>query len=134
MAARVCSECGGLVASSLTVCPHCGHVLGCEMNRGQSSGNAYGCGAATGYRPNSPIGNPYNSIGWIVVAFFLCWPLAIVALIYYFKSDQEWSNGNEAGARYLGELSVKWSRASLWFLAILLGLIILPGLITLLCV
>ena len=137
MAARVCSECGGLVASSLTVCPHCGHII--ESSQGASSYNASGYGTAgsnnsAGYgaqRPNFQRVNPYTNIIWTVVAFFIFWPFAVVSLIYYFKSDQEWGCGNESGASHFGELSVKWGKASLWMLLVPIVFIFFALLITL---
>lgn len=116
MAARVCNECGGLVASSLSVCPHCGHILGRTMNEGQASSNTSDYGPA-GQQPRGSV-NPYNSLGWPIVALILFWPCAIASFIYYFQSNDEWNRGNDQGARLLGESSKKWGKAALWIFII----------------
>lgn len=116
MAAKVCQECGGLVASSLSVCPHCGHPVDGSMNTGQPYGNTSGYGNA-GHRLRETV-NPYNSIGWPIVALLLFWPCAIASFIYYFQSNDEWNRGNDQGARLLGESSKKWGKAALWIFII----------------
>lgn len=129
MAARVCNECGGLVASSLSVCPHCGHILGRTMNEGQTSSNTSDYGPA-GQQPRGSV-NPYNSLGWPIVALILFWPCAIASFIYYAKSDEEWGRGNVADAQHYGQLSKKWGKATIWIYIVPLILLVLIGLIAL---
>lgn len=119
MAARVCSECGGLVASSLSMCPHCGYAIGRsdgvqdEYNSNYSQANNYA-------RPENYGLNPHNNILWPVIALVFFWPCAIGSLIYYIKSDQAWNVGNAALARSYGESSAKWGHASIWIVIIIL--------------
>ena len=116
MAARVCSECGGLVASSLSVCPHCGYFIGrsdggCDepqANHIQSSGA----------QQRFITSNPHNNVVWPILSFFFFWPCAIGSLIYFVKSDQAWNAGNAELARRYGESSGGWGRASLWVVVI----------------
>ena len=117
MAARVCSECGGLVASSLSVCPHCGYFIGrsdggCDepqANHIQSSGA----------QQRFITSNPHNNVVWPILSFFFFWPCAIGSLIYFVKSDQAWNAGNAELARSYGQMSNKWGIASILVIAIL---------------
>lgn len=129
MAAKVCQECGGLVASSLSVCPHCGHPVDGSMNTGQPYGNTSGYGNA-GQQPCGSV-NPYNSIGWPIVALLLFWPCAIASFIYYSRSDEEWRRGNVANAQHYGELSKKWGKATIWICIIPIILLVLIALLAL---
>lgn len=104
MAARICPECGGLVASTISRCPHCGYILEGPFGSAESC-NAQNCGV-----------NPYNSIGWSIVSLLLFWPCGIASLIYYFKSDNRWQAGDGATAEQYGRSSVRWAKASLWIL------------------
>ncbi len=124
MAARVCSECGGLVASSLSVCPHCGYAIGRsdgvqdEYNSNYSQANNYA-------RPENYGLNPHNNILWPVIALVFFWPCAIGSLIYYIKSDQAWNVGNAALAKSYGDSSRSWGKASLWLVVISIIFVVL---------
>lgn len=122
MAARVCSECGGLVASSISVCPHCGHFVGqptnnTQQNPGMNTNAQFGGAYNNCAMPNNHfVPNPHNNILWTILAFFLFWPCAIGALIYYIKSDQAWNNSNAGMAQHYAMLSSKWGKASIWLI------------------
>ena len=119
MAARVCSECGGLVASSLSVCPHCGYFIGRSdggCDEPQANYNSYG---HQGAQPRCTMPNPHNNILWPIVALVFFWPCAIGSLIYFVKSDQAWNAGNAELARSYGQMSNKWGIASILVIAIL---------------
>lgn len=123
MAARVCSECGGLVASSLSVCPHCGFVIGrADGVRDDPHDNYTYANQNTQSRCFTP--NPHNNIMWPILSLFFFWPCAIGSLIYYIKSDQAWNAGNAQLARHYGESSNRWGRASLWIVVISIVLFI----------
>lgn len=117
MAARVCSECGGLVASSLSVCPHCGYAIG-RSDGVQDEYNSNYSQANNNARPENYGLNPHNNILWPVIALVFFWPCAIGSLIYYIKSDQAWNVGNDALARSYGDSSRSWGKASLWLVVI----------------
>lgn len=117
------------MASSLSVCPHCGHILGRTMNEGQASSNTSDYGPA-GQQPRGSV-NPYNSLGWPIVALILFWPCAIASFIYYFQSNDEWNRGNVADAQHYGQLSKKWGKATIWIYIVPLILLVLIGLIAL---
>lgn len=103
MSARRCSECGGLVASTINVCPHCGHYMPAE--------------GSTQQRAN--LGeNPYTSLAWCIISLLFFWPLGIVAFIYYFKSDNCWNVGNQAGAEQYGKQSIRFARLTVWLFVI----------------
>lgn len=120
MAARVCSECGGLVASSLSVCPHCGFIIGRSdgvHDEPQANYNSYG---NPGAQPRCVMPNPHNNILWPILSLIFFWPCTIGSLIYYVKSDQAWNAANAELARHYGEISAKWGHASIWIVIIIL--------------
>lgn len=56
----------------------------------------------------------------MAVLFF--WPCAIPSVIYYNKSDNAWTAGNEELARHYGTKGKKWGRAPLTIMLILFGI------------
>lgn len=109
MSARTCPECGGMVASTITTCPHCGHFMPAD---GQP------------YQNTIVAENPHTSIAWCIISVLLFWPLGVIAFIYYFKSDNCWQRGDQAGAERNGRDSIRFAKYSVWFLIItvLLGI------------
>lgn len=107
MAARNCPECGGLVASTINVCPHCGFVFNdSEATRAS----------------RSQVPNPYTSLVWAIFALVFFWPCGVVSLVYYFKSDTCWQNGDIFYAEHYGKTSTTWAKVPVW---IMLGVIAL---------
>lgn len=118
MAARNCPECGGLVASTINVCPHCGFIFNDSTPSSPSTNTRNG---------QSP--NPYTSLVWSIVALVLFWPAGVVSLVYYFKSDTSWEDGNIFYAEHYGKTSVTWAKVPVWimlgcFALIFIGLIL----------
>ena len=109
MSARTCPECGGLVASTINTCPHCGHFMAGDGQPQQSA---------------ISVENPHTSIAWCIISVLLFWPLGVIAFIYYFKSDNCWEKGDQAGAERNGRASLRFAKYSVWFLiiTILLGI------------
>lgn len=67
---------------------------------------AYGGG---GYQPaGSP---PPNHLVWAIISIFLCWPLAIPAIIFSTQVNSKWAVGDAAGA---AESSRKARQFALW--------------------
>ncbi|WP_182113771.1 MULTISPECIES: CD225/dispanin family protein [unclassified Actinotalea] len=67
---------------------------------------SYGGG---GYQPaGSP---PSNYLVWAIISVFLCWPLAIPAIIFSTQVNTKWAQGDAAGAQ---ESSRKAKQFSLW--------------------
>ena len=62
--------------------------------------------------------NPHTSIAWSIISVFLFWPLGIISFIYYFKSDQAWSMGNQSVAERNGRDSIRFAKYSVWALVI----------------
>lgn len=118
MAARICPSCNGLVASTIEHCPHCGYHIGFGTQEQQ----APTFNAASAYNPKTAnIGaNPHNSILWIIVPIFLCWPFAIPSLIYYFKSDKAWNVGLFDLARVYGVRNRRWGTVPIYLWAAIL--------------
>lgn len=87
MTARQCPECGGLVASTIEACPHCGHIMSNVTCDASSRGE-----------------NPYNSLGWVILAIFLFWPLGLVSL--YYQSSRR-IIGIEATRRLLPQMVLR---------------------------
>ena len=123
MAARNCTECGGLVASTINVCPHCGYQLEDELNHKNSTNNTP--------QSRSRGENPYNSIAWSIISLIFCWPFGLVSIIYCLKSDSSWCSGDDFSARHYGKTSILWAKIPLW---ILLGILCFVFLIAILSV
>lgn len=118
MVARKCPECEGLVASTINVCPHCGYRFSVEAYCVSNQ-------PAINYSEN-----PNVSLAYVVCAFILFWPFAVVSLLYYIKSNSRWRVGDEAGAKYYGSISILWARIALWLnIACLLVLIFVLALL-----
>lgn len=67
---------------------------------------AYGGG---GYQPaGSP---PPNHLVWAIISIFLCWPLAIPAIVFSTQVSSKWQQGDAAGA---AEASAKARKFALW--------------------
>ena len=98
MTARPCPECGGLVASTLQRCPHCGYQLESTPTESKRAFES----------------NPYNSLGWIIAAIILFWPLGIISIYYYIKSDDMWQTGNREMALQHGANSQRFAKYALY--------------------
>lgn len=110
MTARQCPECGGLVASTIEACPHCGHIMSNVTCDASSRGE-----------------NPYNSLGWVILAIFLFWPLGLVALYYHIKSEDNWDRGNQTLAASNGASSRRFAKYSVYAVLVALAIgIFLP--------
>lgn len=96
MAARNCPECNGLVASTINVCPHCGYKFIAATPYADSQSKA----------PQRR--NPYSSLLYPILAVIFGWPFAIASFIYYFKSEQAWSNGDKDAAKSYADSSRTW--------------------------
>lgn len=66
----------------------------------------YGGGSST---PPSP--PPPNHLVWAIISVFLCWPLAIPAIIFATQVNTKWAQGDTAGAQ---ESSAKAKKFALW--------------------
>lgn len=110
MTARQCPECGGLVASTIEACPHCGHIMSNVAQDASSRGE-----------------NPYNSLGWVILAIFLFWPLGLVSLYYHIKSEDNWDRGKVAIAEMYGKYSRRFAKYSVYAVLVALAIgIFLP--------
>lgn len=79
-------------------------------------GGAYGGG---GY--GAPAGSPPpNHLVWAIISVFLCWPLAIPAIIFSTQVNNKWAMGDAAGAH---DASGKAKKFALW--ATILGGIVI---------
>ncbi|MBX9244212.1 CD225/dispanin family protein [Actinotalea ferrariae] len=77
---------------------------------------AYGGGG--GYQPaGSP---PPNYLVWAIISVFLCWPLAIPAIVFSTQVNSKWAQGDAAGA---ADSSRKAKQFALW--ATILGGIVI---------
>lgn len=75
-------------------------------------GAAYGGGAGYGGGSGAPAGSPPpNYLVWAIISVFLCWPLAIPAIIFSTQVNSKWALGDAAGAH---EASAKAKKFSLW--------------------
>ena len=61
---------------------------------------------------------PPNYLVWAIISVFLCWPLAIPAIVFSTQVNTKWSQGDVAGAQ---EASGKAKTFALW--ATILGAI-----------
>lgn len=78
---------------------------------------SYGGG---GYQPaGSP---PPNYLVWAIISVFLCWPLAIPAIIFSTQVNTKWAQGDAVGAQ---ESSRKAKTFALW--ATILGVVVIVG-------
>ncbi len=107
MTARPCPECGGLVASTISRCPHCGHLLDSDNSTPKS---------------RSIENNPNTSLARVVLAIILFWPLGLVSLYYYIKSDDRWDYGDDKGAELYGRYSRRFAKYAIY--AVLVTLVV----------
>ena len=54
---------------------------------------------------------PPNYLVWAIISVFLCWPLAIPAIVFASQVNTKWSQGDVAGAH---EASGKAKKFALW--------------------
>ena len=66
----------------------------------------YGGGGNTPPTPPPP-----NHLVWAIVSIFLCWPLAIPAIIFSTQVNSKWAQGDQAGAQ---AASSKARKFALW--------------------
>ena len=109
MTARPCPECGGLVASTIDRCPHCGYIF---------------TSATTNQQQRVSTENPHNSLGWVILAIFLFWPLGLVSLYYHLKSDDQWEHGRASLAEMYGASARRFAKYSVYavLIAIAIGI------------
>lgn len=84
---------------------------------------AYGDGGAAygGHGSGAPAGSPPpNYLVWAIISVFLCWPLAIPAIIFSTQVNSKWAVGDAAGAH---EASGKAKKFALW--ATIIGAIVI---------
>lgn len=82
--------------------------------------NYYGGGSTP---PTPP---PPNYLVWAIISVFLCWPLAIPAIIFSTQVNTKWQQGDVAGAE---ESSRKAKTFAMWAtilgaVAIILGIVL----------
>ena len=75
---------------------------------GGGGGPAYGGGYGGGAPAGSP---PPNYLVWAIISVFLCWPLAIPAIIFSTQVNSKWAMGDVAGAH---DSSGKAKKFALW--------------------
>ena len=97
-----------------------------------------------GYTPPPPAGSyggapqgapPPNYLVWAIISVFLCWPLAIPAIVFAAQVNTKWSQGDVAGAH---DASGKAKTFSLWatilgaiFIVLYFGLVVIGGVLSL---
>lgn len=74
--------------------------------------------------------NPYNNIGWCILALITFWPLAIAAFVCYFKSDNRWLAGDVVGAEQYGTMSRRFAKVALWLVIIPILLLIILSILS----
>lgn len=92
--------------------------------QGDQQGNGYGSAPPPpnyyggGMTPPTP--PPPNHLVWAIISVFLCWPLAIPAIVFATQVNSKWAQGDQAGAQ---DASKKAKTFALW--ATILGLIVI---------
>lgn len=85
---------------------------------------SYGGGGGYGSPAGSP---PPNYLVWAIISVFLCWPLAIPAIIFSTQVNTKWAQGDAAGAH---ESSRKAKQFALWATIVgAVGLVLYFGLL-----
>ena len=99
-------------------------------------------GQQSGYTPPPPPGYgaapqgppPPNYLVWAIISVFLCWPLAIPAIVFAAQVNTKWSQGDVAGAH---DSSRKAKTFALWatilggiFLVLYIGLVVVGGVLS----
>lgn len=64
----------------------------------------YGGGSST--PPSAP---PPNHLVWAIISVFLCWPLAIPAIVFATQVNSKWSQGDVVGAQEASSKARKWA-------------------------
>lgn len=64
-----------------------------------------------GGAPQQPGPPPQNYLVWAIISVFLCWPLAIPAIIFSTQVNTKWAQGDAMGAQ---ESSRKAKTFALW--------------------
>ena len=101
-------------------------------------------GQQPGYNPPPPAGSygaapqgapPPNYLVWAIISVFLCWPLAIPAIVFAAQVNTKWSQGDVAGAH---DASGKAKTFALWAtilgaigLVIYIGVFVVGGVLSL---
>ena len=94
-----------------------------EPYGGQQPGEGYGAAPPPDYYGgggNPPTPPPPNHLVWAIISVFLCWPLAIPAIIFSTQVNSKWAQGDVQGAE---EASRKAKQFALW--ATILGIIVI---------
>lgn len=82
-----CKNCGTEIEDGIKYCPQCG-TLQTGQSAHQASPESGNCGDAPG-----------NHLVKAIVGLFFCWPFSIAAIVYAFRTDELWRNGDCDGAR-----------------------------------
>lgn len=88
---------------------------------GNQPGDGYGAAPPPNYygggsQPPTP--PPPNHLVWAIIAVFLCWPLAIPAIVFSSQVNSKWASGDVQGAE---DASRKAKQFALW--ATILGIL-----------
>lgn len=104
--------------------PNGADPYGQQPSYGSTPPPSYG-GGGGGYQPaGSP---PPNYLVWAIISVFLCWPLAIPAIIFSTQVNTKWAQGDAAGAQ---ESSRKAKQFALWATIVgAVGLVLYFGLL-----